>query len=304
MTPPPGFEAHWDSGNDSIEIDKLKQKMAEEFGIKDLGNLRYFLGMEVARSKEGISVSKRKYTLDLLREIGMTRCKPTDTPVEVNNNLVESVDDIPVNKKRYQRLLGKLIYLSHTRLDISYAISLVSQFIQSPYVRHMEAVTQILRYLKSTPRKGLVFRKNDRRCIEAYTDSDWAGSVTDRKSTSRYCTFVWGNLVTWRSKKQGVVARSSAEAEYGAMNLGICEEIWLKKVLVDLHQESHHPMRLYYDNKATINIANNPIQHDRTKHVEIDRHFIKEKLDNGSICIPYVPSSQHIADVLTKGLPR
>ncbi|XP_038895962.1 secreted RxLR effector protein 161-like [Benincasa hispida] len=235
--------------------------MAEEFEIKNLGSLRYFLGMEVTRSKEGILVSHRKYTLDLLQETRMTGCKPADTLIEVNNNLVNLVDDVPVNKERYQRHVGKLIYLSHTRPNISYVVSLVSQFMQAPCERRMEAFTRILRYLKSTPGKGLMFRKNDRRCIEAYTDSDWASSTTDRKSTSGYCTFVWGNLVTWRSKKQGVVARSSAEAEYRAMILGIREEIWLKK-------------------------------HDRTKHVEIDRHFIKEKLDNGSICVPYVPSSQ------------
>ncbi|XP_038887082.1 uncharacterized mitochondrial protein AtMg00810-like [Benincasa hispida] len=195
--------------------------MAEEFEIKDLRSLRYFLGMEVARSKEEISVSQRKYTLDLLQETEMTECKLEDTPVEVNNNLVNSVDNVPVNKERYQCLVGKLIYLSHTRLDISYAVSLVSQFMQAPCERHMKIVTRILRYLKSTPRKGLMFRKNDRRCIEAYTDSDWAGSATDRKLTSGHCTFVWGNLVTWRSKKQGVVAKSSAEAEYRAMSLGI-----------------------------------------------------------------------------------
>ncbi|XP_038890649.1 uncharacterized mitochondrial protein AtMg00810-like [Benincasa hispida] len=199
--------------------------MADEFEIKDLGTLRYFLGMEVARSVEGILVSQRKYTLDLLKETGMTECKPADTPVKSNLNLIESADDVPVNKERYQRLVGKLIYLSHTRPDISYAVSLVSQFMQAPYGRHMEAVTRFLRYLKSSPRKGLVFRKHDKRSIEAYTDSDWASSVTDRKSTSGYCTFVWGNLVTWRSKKQGVVARSSVEAEYKAISLGICEEI-------------------------------------------------------------------------------
>ena len=147
-----------------------------------------------------------------------------------------------------------------------------------------------------------MFRKFDRKCIEAYTDSDWAVLVVDRKSTSGYCTFVWGNLVTWRSKKQSVVARSSAEAEYRAMSHGICEEIWLKKVLSDLHQSSELPMKLYCDNKAAISIANNPVQHDRTKHVEIYRHFIKKKLEDGSICVPYIPSSQQVADVLTKGL--
>ncbi|KAA0035929.1 Cysteine-rich RLK (RECEPTOR-like protein kinase) 8 [Cucumis melo var. makuwa] len=254
------------TGDDQTEISQLKQRMGDEFEIKDLGNLKYFLGMEVARSKEGISVSQRKYTLDLLTET------------------------------------GKLIYLSHTRPDISFAVSVVSQFMQAPYEKHMEPVNRILRYLKNTPGKGLMFRKTNRKTIEAYTDSDWAGSVIDRKSTSGYCTFVWGNLVTWRSKKQSIVARSSAEAEYRAMSLGICEKIWLQKVLSDLHQECETPLKLFCDNKAAISIANNPVQHDRTKHVEIDRHFIKERLESGSICIPYIPSSQQIADVLTKGL--
>ncbi|XP_038880308.1 uncharacterized mitochondrial protein AtMg00810-like [Benincasa hispida] len=132
----------------------------------------------------------------------MTGCKPA------NFNLIESVDDVPVNKERYQRLVGKLIYLSHTKPDISYAVSLVNQFMQAPYKRHMEAVTRILRYLKSSLGKGLVFRKHDKRCIKAYIDSNWVDSVIDKKSTLGYCTFVWGNLVTWRSNKQGVVARS------------------------------------------------------------------------------------------------
>ncbi|XP_038885977.1 uncharacterized mitochondrial protein AtMg00810-like [Benincasa hispida] len=162
----------------------------------------------------------------------MTGCKPSDTLIEVHSKLGDSDEGVPVKKERYQCLMRKLIYLSRTRPDISYAISLVSQFMQAPYERYMEAVTRILRYLKSTPGKGLMLRKHEKRCIEAYTDSDWVGSVMNRKSTSGYCTFMWGNLVTWRSKKQGVVARSSAEAEYKAMSLGICEEIWLKKVLI------------------------------------------------------------------------
>ncbi|KAL0552475.1 hypothetical protein IC582_011590 [Cucumis melo] len=171
---------------------------------------------------------------------------------------------------------------------------------QAPYEEHMEAVKRILRYLKTTPGKDLIFRKTDKKTIKAYTDSDWAGSVIDRKSTSGYCTFVWGNLVTWRSKKQSIMARSSAEAEYRAMSLGICEKIWLQKVLSDLHQKCETPLKLFCDNKAAISIANNPVQHDRTKHVEIDRHFIKERLDSESICIPYIPSSRQVADVPTK----
>ncbi|XP_038900901.1 uncharacterized mitochondrial protein AtMg00810-like [Benincasa hispida] len=274
--------------------------MAKEFEIKDLGRLRYFLGMEVAQSKEGISVSQWKYTLDLLKETSMTGCKP----IEFNAKLGDSINRIPVNKERDQNLVGKLIYLSHTRPNISYAVSVVSQFMQALYEEHMKAVERILRYLKTTPGKNLMFRRIDKRCIEAYTDSDWAGSVVDRKSTFGYCTFVWGNLVTWRSKKQEVVARSSAEAEYRAMSLEICEEIWLKKVLSDLCQKSDQPMKLYCDNKVAISIVNNLVQHDITKHVAIDRHIIKERLDSSSFCIPYIPFGQQVADILTKGLLR
>ncbi|XP_038902491.1 secreted RxLR effector protein 161-like [Benincasa hispida] len=170
----------------------------------------------------------------------MTRCKPTDTPIEYNSKLSNTSNSVPVNKE-------------------GISVSVVSQFMQAPCEEHIIVVERILRYLKGTPGKGLMFKKPDKRCIEAYTDSDWAGSVVDRKSTLGYFTFVWGNLVTWRSKKQGVVARSSIKAEYRAMSLGICEEIWLMKVLSDLHQDNELPMKLFCDNKAAISIANNPV---------------------------------------------
>ncbi|KAL4036983.1 hypothetical protein IC575_000564 [Cucumis melo] len=165
MSPPLGFEAQF--GQQST-----KTENGDEFEIKDLGNLKYFLGMEMARSKEGIFVSQRKYTLDLLIETGMLGCRPADTPIEFNCKLGNSVDQVPVDKEQYQRLVGKLIYLSHTRHDISFVVSVVSQFMQAPYEKHMEAVNRILRYLKNTPGKGLMFRKTNRKTIEAYTDSD------------------------------------------------------------------------------------------------------------------------------------
>ena len=164
----------------------------------------------------------------------------------------------------------------------------------SPYKVHLEAIYRILRYLKSTPGKGLLFKKNDQRGVEVYTDADWAGSVTDRRSTSGYCTFVWGNLVTWKSKKQCVVAQSNVEAEFRAMAHGICEMLWLKSIIEELKKPSTHPMKLYCDNKAAISIAHNPVQYDRTKHVEIDRHFIRRNLEAGAICLPFVPTTQQI----------
>jgi hypothetical protein len=292
------------TGDHEEEIKRLKSLLAKEFEIKDLGNLKYFLGMEVARSKKGISVSQRKYVLDLLKETGMLGCKPSETPMDATVKLGNFEKGTPVDKGRYQRLVGKLIYLSHTRPDISFAVSTVSQFMNCPTEEHMEALYRILRYLKMTPGQGLFFQKSTSREIEIFTDADWAGSVTDRRSTSGYCTFVWGNLVTWRSKKQPVVSRSSAEAEFRALSQGICEGIWIKRVLHEIGILNSNPIKVLCDNQSAISIAKNPVHHDRTKHVEIDRHFIKENIENGTISLQYTPTSQQTADILTKAVPR
>ena len=167
----------------------------------------------------------------------------------------------------------------------------------------MNAIMRILRYLKSAPGKGILFTKNvDFQSVDAYSDADWAGAIDDRRSTSGYFTFVGGNLVTWRSKKQNVVARSSAKTEFRGMTLGICEALWLRLILMDLGYLPRQPIRLYYDNKAACDIAHNPVQHDRTKHVEVDRFFIKEKLDEKIVELPKILSEDQLADILTKAI--
>lgn len=231
----------------------------------------------------------------------MLGCKPSDIPMDARK--VED-DGKLVDKERYQRMVGKLIYLSHTRPDIAFAVSVVSQHMNSPREKHLQMVYKILRYLKSTPGQGLFFKKGEKSTIEVYTDADWAGCIEDRKSTSGYCTFVWGNLVTWKSKKQKVVARSSAEAELRALAKGVCEGLWIRRVLEEIQITVEPPIKLYCDNKAALNIAQNPIQHERIKHVEVDRHFIKENVENEVICLTYIPTKLQPADILTKGLPR
>ena len=205
----------------------------------------------------------------------MLGCKLANTPIKMNHKLCEDMDQEPTNKEQYQHLVGRLIYLAHTRPNIAYAVSVVSQFMHSPSVFHKNAVDRILRYLKSALGKWLTFSKNRDLEVVGYTDTDWAGSVTDRRSTSGYFTFVGGNLVTWRSKKQNVVSRSSAEAEYRGMAHGVCELLWIRRLLTELGFKPEKPMELHCDNKSAIDIAHNPVQHDRTKHVEVDRHFIK-----------------------------
>ncbi|GMP31833.1 hypothetical protein CsSME_00005890 [Camellia sinensis var. sinensis] len=290
------------TGDDPCEMKALQKYLAANFEMKDLGQLKYFLGIEVARSNREIFLSQRKYVLDLLIETGMLACKPVDTPIELNHKLEVVPNQVPTDKGRYQRLVERLIYLSHTRPDIAYAVSVVSQFMHTPGEEHMNAVYRILRYLKNAPGKGVLFSNNGVSNIEGYTDSDWAGDQTNRRSTSGYFTFVEGNLVTWRSKKQKVVARSSAEAEFRGMAHGVCELSWIRSVLKDLGIEYTCPMNLHCDNRAAIEIAHNPIQHDRTKHVEVDRHFIKENLDQKIIQFPFVRSESQLADVLTKAV--
>jgi Reverse transcriptase (RNA-dependent DNA polymerase) len=290
------------TGDDCTKIEKLEKMLSEEFEMKILGGLNYFLGIEVSRNKMGIFISQRKYILDLLAEVGMLDYKPADTPMVQNVKLCVDPDQIPTNKDQYQRIMGKLIYLSHTRPDIAYAVGVVSQFIHNPKEEHIEAVTRILKNLKGTPGKGITFEKYGHANIEEYLDADWVGNVVDRKSTARYFIFVGGNIVTWRSKKQNVVALSSAEAEFWGMVKGICDLLWLKKLVSKLGFEPKDPMKLFCDNKAAIDISHNPVQHDRTKHIEVDRYFIKEKLDSNIIALPFLRSHEQVANILTKAV--
>jgi len=188
------------TGDDTLEIARLKENLSKEFEVKDLGQLRYFLGIEILRSPRGIVLSQRKYALDLLNETGMLGCRPAYTPIEQNHKLSAESGD-PIDKEKYQRLVGRLIYLCHTRPDITYAVSVVSRYMHNPRSAHMDAVYRILRYLKSCPGKGLWFKRNGHLNVEGYCDADWESCQDDRRSTSGYCTFVGGNLVSWRSKK-------------------------------------------------------------------------------------------------------
>lgn len=202
----------------------------------------------------------------------------------------------------YQRLVGKLIYLAHVCLDIAYVVSVVSQYMHNPSETHMNAIIRILQYLKSSPGKGLMFTMNKHLWIDGFTNVDWAGDVKDRKSTSGYFTFVDRNPVTWKSKKQEVVALSSAETEFHGIAKGLCELLWLKKLLIELGVNIISEINLFCDNKAAIAISHNPIQHDRTKHVEVDCHFIKENLEAKILRFSFGKFEDQLADVLTKAV--
>uniref|UniRef100_A0A2N9J5R8 Integrase catalytic domain-containing protein n=1 Tax=Fagus sylvatica TaxID=28930 RepID=A0A2N9J5R8_FAGSY len=255
--------------------------------------------------KEGIQILINHLSSSFLtKDLGYLGSKPVATPMEPNLKLMPDEGDFVDDPDTYRRLVGKLIYLTITRPDISYAVSIVSQFMTNPRVPHMNAVIRILKYLKNAPGRGLFYRSSGHLRIEGYTDADWAGSPSDRKSTTGYCTFIGGNLVTWRSKKQSVVARSSAEAEYRAMAHTTCELTWLRTVLQEFGLLTQGPTPLYCDNQAAIHIASNPVFHERTKHIEVDCHFVRSKVESKDIITPFVPSGSQLADIFTKALPK
>ena len=291
------------TGGDAREIRRLTTSLSEQFEIKALGQLKYFLGIEVAYSESRISLSQHKYTLDLLQETGQLGCKPTTTPLDVNIKIGKGDDGAAVDKLFYQMLIGKLIYLNHTRPDISYSVSLLSQFMSEPYEIHLRAAYRILSYLKFTVGQGLLFTRDGGLSLEAYTNSDWAGSVVDRRSTSGYCTFLGGSLITWRSKKQKEVSLSSAEAELRALKRGVSECRWLKHLQEDIGLYDGKGVKLFCDNQSALAIVKNPVQHDRTKHMALNRHYLSENIDREVILPAFIPSADQKADIFTKSLP-
>ncbi|XP_070057900.1 uncharacterized protein [Nicotiana tomentosiformis] len=210
--------------------------------------------------------------------------------MDPNSKLMPGQGEPLSDPASYRRLVGKLNYLTVTRPDISYPVSLVSQFMNSPCDSHWDAVVHIIGYIKLAPGKGLLFEDRGHEQIIGYSDADWAGSPSDRRSTSGYCVLVGENLVSWKSKKQNVVARSSAEAEYREMPLATCELVWTKQLLKELKFGEISRMELVCDNQAALHIASNPVFHERTKHIEIDCHFVREKILSGEIATKFVRS--------------
>ncbi|XP_048429857.1 uncharacterized mitochondrial protein AtMg00810-like [Pyrus x bretschneideri] len=217
------------TSENEVEIEALKKSLNHTFAIKDLGRLICFLGIKMETSQKGLFLNQCKYVVDLLTEAELLDCKPAITPLD--SKLKLEMDGEPLTHvSHYQRLVGKLIYLTITKPNITYAVRLVSQFMHAPSVKHLLIVKRILRYLKALGR-GILMKNNQSTQISGYTDADWAGNAIDKKFTAGYCTFIGGNIVTWKSKKQQVIVHSSAEAEYRAMASITCDLIWLNGLL-------------------------------------------------------------------------
>ncbi|KAL0745858.1 hypothetical protein Bca101_101627 [Brassica carinata] len=292
------------TGSDKAGIKATKEFLKSVFDIKDLGEMKYFLGIEICRSKEGLFMSQRKYTMDMLKETDVLGGKVAKTPLEEGYKVLHEGEveekQLFEDAKLYRKMVGKLIYLTITRPDICFAVNQVSQHMQAPKVHHWKMVDRILKYLRGTPGQGVWMGCNGSTEVVGYCDADWAGDRVDRRSTTGYCTFIGVNLVTWKSKKQKVISCSSAEAEYRAMLKLTNELVWIKGILKHLEIEQSTPMTMHCDNQAAIHIASNSVFHERTKHIEVDCHKVRQMIILGVILPCYTRSEDQLADVFTK----
>ena len=286
----------------------VKSKLSAQFEVKDLGDLQYLLGVSIIqnRSEKSVWIGQPGYTLNILEKFGLKDAKPVATPVCVGSKLVKTTEsDELVDENLYQSAVGSLQYLSTmTRPDITFAVSNVAKYCSKPTNEHWTAVKRILRYLKGTHNFGLLYKKSNSSNCEGFSDSDWAGDVNDRKSTSGYIFQVGDTAISWRSRKQSCVALSTAEAEYIALSQAAQEAIWLRQLYTDLQGEPPKPITVYEDNQAAICLSKNPQGHGRSKHIEIKYHFIREQVNKKTIELKYCQTSNMVADMLTKGLGK
>jgi hypothetical protein len=269
--------------------------------MKDLGALHHFLGVTVDRPPQGMFLHQRQYIVDLLERAGMAECKPCAAPVDTQGK-VSTVGPPVANPIGYRGIVGALQYLIFTRPDIAYVVQQVCLHMNDPREPHLTAMKRILRYLRGTLYFRLLLRRSSTTELRVYTDDDWAGCLDTRRSTSGYVVFLGDSLVSWSSKHQLVVSRSSAEAEYRAVANGVDEAAWLRQLLQELHSPLATSTLVFCDNVSVVYLSTNPVQHQRTKHVEINLHFVHEQVACGAVHVLHVPTASQFTDVFTKGL--
>ncbi|XP_030479381.2 uncharacterized mitochondrial protein AtMg00810-like [Cannabis sativa] len=214
-------------------LHQLQNTLHQQFKLKALGQLKYFLGFEIARASHGLFISQRQYTLQLLEDNGYIGCKPAKAPMDPRTRLDDQQGEPLTNPSTYRQLIGKLLYLTLSRPDITYAVNTLSQFMANPRTPHMQAVSHLLRYLKGSPGQGLLYPRNSSLHLRGFSDSDWATCPITRRSTTGFCVFIGDCLISWKTKKQPTISKSSAEAEYRALAATTSELTWLQYLLQD-----------------------------------------------------------------------
>jgi hypothetical protein len=302
------------ASNKSDVINELKLSFTSRYDMKDLGEVNHYLGMRVTRSSDGIKIDQESYSEDILRRFSFLldgfENKSFSTPMErdlkLSNQDFDNMTDKQMKLVRdfpYQNIIGALLYLAiHTRPDLAFTVNYLSRFNHRPTFKACKAVIRVLIYLRDTKSKGLLYSDDDLN-LTCLSDSDWAGDIDTRKSTSGYILFGAGAPIAWMSKLQPVVAISSMEAEYIAAFYALQEIVWTKGLLKELGFSYNSPVDLYIDNQSAIKLATNPVYHKRSKHIDIKYHWIREKIEEKDLVkIKYVKSSENTADMMTKSL--
>ncbi|KAL2226673.1 uncharacterized protein LOC110011891 [Sesamum indicum] len=248
-------------------------------------------------------ITQSKYVKDILTDTGITQSKATNTPLPVGLKLRAGSGEQLQKLEPYRRLLGRFLYLGFTRPDICHATQQLSQYMQQPSKDHWDVALHLVRYLKVTANGGLHFNSTDCFNLEALCDADWATCKETRRSLTGYYIFLGKSLVSWKIKKQTTVLKSSAEAEYRSMGSTTCELLWIHSLLKDLEINVPTPIPFYCDNQATLYITANPVFHERTKHIEIDCHLVRDKYKEGFIDPKHIASKDQLVNIFTKILP-
>jgi hypothetical protein len=289
------------TGGDPEEIAAFKMQMTSEFEMSDLGKLSYYLGIEVEQNEDYIAIKQAGYAKKVLEQFGMSECNATKYPMDPNARLDADKQGERIDATKYRRVIGCLRYLLHTRPDLSFSIGMASRFMEKPTVKHLNAVKQILRYLKGTMNFGLVYTQEKRtETLVGYTDSDVGGDIVSRRSTGGMAFYLNGGLVSWSSYKEKTVALSSCEAEFMAATAAAKQAMWLRNLLGQITGAEPKAVNLFVDNNSAIALMKNPVFHGRSKHIDIKYHFIRECVERGQIAVKKVNTLEQKADALTK----
>ena len=290
------------TGNGEEMFVVFKQSMKEEFDMTDLGKMKYFLGIEVTQNVEGIFICQKKYAREVLERFGMEKSNPMTNPMVPGCKLSKDEDGKAIYASFYKQMVGSLMHLIATRPDLMFAICLVSRYVERPTGMHLAVVKRIFRYLRGTTKFGIMYRRGKEGTLIAYSDSDYAGDVNDRRSTSGYVFVLGSGAVSWSSKKQPVVTLSTIEAEFIAAASCACQNVWLRRILEQVGHPQLKPTTVYYDNNSTIKLSRNPVLHGRSKHIDVRFHFLKDLCKDEVIKLVQCRSQEQISDIMTKHL--
>ncbi|KAL9241610.1 hypothetical protein vseg_015702 [Gypsophila vaccaria] len=278
--------------------------ISNRFSLKDLGSLSYFLGIEVRPSPTGLLLTQTKYIHDLLSRYKMLDANPTPTPMSTDLILTKVGNSPLASPTDYRTIVGSLQYLSLTRPDIAFVVNKLAQFMSNPHDTHWSALKRLLRYLKGTMHHGIAIHNQSPMTLHSFCDADWAGDKTDYLSTTGYIVYLGRNPISWSSKKQRTIARSSTEAEFRAVADTTAEVIWVQNILAELQVPFCEPPIIYCDNLSATHYSANPVFHSRMKHLALAFHFVRELVQNKMLRVQHISGDDQLADALTKPLPR